>query len=115
MNLPRLPVDLHPALRALLARTFLPTMLVASVSAYAFAPLAGLPAESAVIAVGIVTLLLAVLLWDHVFGTYRAVAHAGHAPEHIGLYAPSHYPARAGYVRQVLSMFTPACCKAGAA
>ena len=57
----------------------------------------------------------ALLLWDHVFGTYRAVQSAAHAPTHIGLYAPSHYPARAGYVRQVLSMFTPACCKAGAA
>lgn len=56
----------------------------------------------------------ALLLWDHVFGTYRAVEHAAHSPTQIGLYAPSHYPACAGYVRQLLSMFTPACCKAGA-
>ncbi len=309
MNLPVLHVDLHPTLRALLARTFLPSMLVASICAYAFAPIAGVPAESAVMAVGIVTLVLALLLerlmpyraewnlargdtatdwlsfavmaaaaeplikaamalavvalyghstgagawfasalplaaqiaiatllielgkyaahrwhhaspalwwlhalhhgsqrlvavnnfryhplnyainqalsllplmllgapaevllgylaisqpivmmqhanidlrsgwlnavlstpeahrwhhssvrtegdsnfgnalllWDHVFGTYRAASHTVHAPTHIGLYAPSHYPARAGYVRQVLSMFTPACCRAGAA
>ena len=309
MNLPKLQMGLHPTLRALLARTFLPTMLVASVCAYAFAPIAGLPAQSAVMAVGIVTLLLALLLerlipyraewnlargdaatdwlsfavlaaaaeplvkaamalavvavyghstgagawfasalpvpvqiviatllielgkyaahrwhhaspalwwlhalhhgsqrlvavnnfryhplnyainqalsllplmlvgapaevllgylaitqpivmmqhanidlrsgwlnyvlstpevhrwhhsnlraegdrnfgnalllWDHVFGTYKPVRHAADAPVQIGLYAPSHYPARAGYAQQLLSMFTPACCKAGAA
>ncbi len=57
----------------------------------------------------------ALLLWDHVFGTYRSVRHTMHAPTQIGLYAPSHYPARAGYVQQLLSMFRPGCCKAGTA
>jgi ornithine lipid hydroxylase len=57
----------------------------------------------------------ALLLWDHVFGTYRSVQHTTHAPTQIGLYAASHYPARAGYVQQLLSMFSPGCCKAGAA
>ena len=57
----------------------------------------------------------ALLLWDHVFGTYSAVQQPLDAYSQIGLYAPSHYPARAGYAQQLLSMFTPACCKAGAA
>ncbi len=57
----------------------------------------------------------ALLVWDHVFGTYKAVAHATDAPATIGLYAPSSYPAQAGYFAQLLSMFSPRCCKAGAA
>ena len=57
----------------------------------------------------------ALLLWDHVFGTYRGVCSAATAPDQLGLYAPSHYPARAGYALQLLSMFRSPCCKAGVA
>ena len=55
----------------------------------------------------------ALLVWDHVFGTYCAVQQPLDAPSRIGLYGPSNYPAHASYVTQLLSAFTPACCKAG--
>ncbi|MDP3355216.1 MAG: sterol desaturase family protein [Polaromonas sp.] len=53
----------------------------------------------------------AIMLWDQVFGTFhypRGVA----GPKTIGLYAASDYPAHRSYWAQVLSMLSPACCKA---
>jgi len=55
----------------------------------------------------------AILLWDHVFGTYRS--QAGFTEQHqIGLFASSRktYPGNASYLRQLLSMFRPPCCVA---
>lgn len=52
----------------------------------------------------------AIMIWDQIFGTFhypRAVA----GPQTIGLYAASNYPAHRSYWSQVLSMFSPACCK----
>jgi ornithine lipid hydroxylase len=48
------------------------------------------------------------LVWDHVFGTYRH--RAAQQPKAIGLYAGSNYPAQASYLDQFLSMFKPGCC-----
>lgn len=56
----------------------------------------------------------ALLLWDHVFGTYQPVRHTADAPVQIGLFTPTEYPAQASYWQQILSMFSPACCKVGA-
>ena len=54
----------------------------------------------------------AILLWDHVFGTYKAASTAMRFPSQIGLYAPSSYPAAQSYWKQLRSMFSPNCCKA---
>jgi ornithine lipid hydroxylase len=54
----------------------------------------------------------AILLWDHVFGTYKAAPTSASAPSKIGLYAPSSYPATQSYWQQLQSMFSPICCKA---
>jgi sterol desaturase/sphingolipid hydroxylase (fatty acid hydroxylase superfamily) len=54
------------------------------------------------------------VLWDMVFGTYRYQRVGANLPRAIGLYRGDTYPAHASYWRQVLSMFTPACCKAAA-
>jgi ornithine lipid hydroxylase len=54
----------------------------------------------------------AILLWDHVFGTYKAAPTSAAAPSKIGLYAPSSYPATQSYWQQLQSMFSPNCCKA---
>lgn len=52
----------------------------------------------------------AMVLWDQVFGTYRS--HAGR-PVRVGLFGDgSGYPAKASYLQQLRSMFTPACCMA---
>jgi ornithine lipid hydroxylase len=51
------------------------------------------------------------LVWDHVFGTYRHSALA--QPQAIGLYAGSSYPAQASYLDQLLSIFKPGCCAIG--
>ena len=51
----------------------------------------------------------ALMVWDQVFGTYRAV---GQGPARVGLYAGSPYPARRSFGGQLLSMFQPGCCKA---
>lgn len=56
-----------------------------------------------------------VLVWDHVFGTYRSSAFTQQQPAQIGLYAGSRYPATASYLDQLLSMFKPECCRAGGA
>jgi ornithine lipid hydroxylase len=53
----------------------------------------------------------ALLLWDHVFGTYRHPS-ATDARRQVGMYQPSHYPARASYPRQLASMFGRNCCPA---
>ena len=59
----------------------------------------------------------ALLVFDHLFGTYRAAAsgtdtRADAAPAAIGLFSDAaRYPATAGYFRQLGSMFSPACCR----
>ena len=59
----------------------------------------------------------ALLVFDHLFGTYRAAAsrtdtHADAAPAALGLFSDAaRYPATAGYFRQLGSMFSPACCR----
>lgn len=50
------------------------------------------------------------VLWDQVFGTYRRQAGR---PARVGLFGDGGgYPARASYLQQLLSAFTPACCRA---
>lgn len=56
----------------------------------------------------------ALVLWDQVFGTFRPPQGR---PARIGLFSEGDddgggYPARATYWQQVLSIFTPACCRA---
>ena len=65
----------------------------------------------------------ALLVFDHLFGTYRAAGSrtdtnasanpsAVAAPATLGLFSDAaHYPATAGYFRQLGSMFSPACCR----
>lgn len=53
----------------------------------------------------------ALLMWDHVFGTYRATTQQ--QPAKIGLYAGSHYPAQASYFAQWLTLFKSGCCAQG--
>ncbi len=54
----------------------------------------------------------AFLLWDHVFGTYRA-ADTVRGPAAIGLFGDGgRYPATRGYLAQLGSMFGPTCCRA---
>lgn len=51
----------------------------------------------------------ALVLWDHVFGTFRQ-ASSDSRPARIGLFGDgSGYPARASYLRQMLSPFMPCC------
>jgi sterol desaturase/sphingolipid hydroxylase (fatty acid hydroxylase superfamily) len=53
----------------------------------------------------------ALVLWDHVFGTYRAAD--GGRPGRIGLFGNGHgFPAQASYWRQLLGAWQPACCRA---
>jgi sterol desaturase/sphingolipid hydroxylase (fatty acid hydroxylase superfamily) len=53
----------------------------------------------------------ALVLWDHVFGTYRA-PEAASRPHRIGLFGDGHgYPARASYWRQLIGGWQPACCR----
>lgn len=52
----------------------------------------------------------ALLIWDHVFGTYRKTTAGQMQPARIGLYAGSAYPAQASYLAQLLSMLKPPCC-----
>lgn len=51
------------------------------------------------------------VVWDLVFGTFNYPREVS-GPKTIGLYAASNYPAHRSYWAQVLSMFSPACCKA---
>jgi len=55
----------------------------------------------------------ALMLWDQVFGTFRYTAEAND-PAAVGLYQPTHYPARASFAEQLRSMFLPGCCRAAA-
>jgi ornithine lipid hydroxylase len=53
----------------------------------------------------------ALLLWDHVFGTYRRPSEADRNLQ-VGIYQPSRYPAQASYLQQLASMFGRDCCPA---
>ncbi|MBK9493530.1 MAG: Fatty acid hydroxylase superfamily protein [Alphaproteobacteria bacterium ADurb.BinA280] len=54
----------------------------------------------------------ALLVWDHVFGTFKA-AEGFIETKEIGLFASSKaiYPRRGGYLTQLVSMFKPPCCR----
>ena len=54
----------------------------------------------------------ALLVWDWVFGSYYRPTDGRTAPDAIGLYASSRYPAKASYAGQLRSMFQPNCCPA---
>jgi ornithine lipid hydroxylase len=54
----------------------------------------------------------ALLLWDWVFRSYYRPQTERSAPDAIGLYAGSRYPAQQSYVQQLRSMFQPQCCAA---
>lgn len=55
----------------------------------------------------------ALLIWDHVFGTFKTEAGFDETKK-IGLFSSSrlHYPAASPYLSQLLSMFRPPCCRA---
>jgi len=55
----------------------------------------------------------ALLIWDHVFGTFKSEAGFDETKK-IGLFSSSklHYPAASSYLAQLLSMFRPPCCRA---
>lgn len=54
----------------------------------------------------------ALVLWDHVFGTFRHPRGAVR-PARIGLFGSSSgYPANGSYLRQLLVAFAPSCCRA---
>jgi ornithine lipid hydroxylase len=53
----------------------------------------------------------ALIVWDIVFKSFKYVKHAN-SPTQIGLFSTSqHYPARASYLQQLRSAFSPECCK----
>ncbi len=53
----------------------------------------------------------ALILWDLVFGTFK-YHRGGNTPSQVGLFSGSaHYPANASYGRQLISMFSAACCR----
>jgi ornithine lipid hydroxylase len=55
----------------------------------------------------------ALLLWDHVFGTFKPADGFGDSRQ-VGLFAASRdcYPGRRSYLAQLASMFRPPCCAA---
>jgi ornithine lipid hydroxylase len=54
----------------------------------------------------------ALSVWDIVFNTFK-YEEPTNSPLQIGLFSTSkHYPARRSYAQQLLSMFSPQCCKA---
>lgn len=53
----------------------------------------------------------ALVLWDQMFGTFYHPKDKTE-PANVGLYAGSRYQPRASFAAQVLSMFSPKCCKA---
>jgi sterol desaturase/sphingolipid hydroxylase (fatty acid hydroxylase superfamily) len=56
----------------------------------------------------------ALLLWDHVFGTYRP-ASADSRPHAVGLFdTHARYPARGSYLQQLLAPLLPPCCRPSA-
>jgi len=53
----------------------------------------------------------AILIWDHIFGTFKA-SQGFSKEEPVGLFSDSSdYPANAGYWQQLLSMFSTLCCR----
>lgn len=54
----------------------------------------------------------ALLIWDHVFATFKSEAGFDDSKE-VGLFTASktYYPATSSYVNQLLSMFKPPCCR----
>ena len=56
----------------------------------------------------------ALLLWDHVFGTWHnADTDTDRSPAAIGLFGDGgRYPATRSYMAQLVSMFGPSCCRA---
>lgn len=55
----------------------------------------------------------ALLLWDHVFGTYRP-ATADTRPDAVGLFASARFPSRGTYLQQLLAPLRPPCCRPSA-
>ena len=55
----------------------------------------------------------ALLIWDHVFGTFKPV-NGFDETKRVGLFASSKtiYPGQSGYFTQLISMFKPPCCRA---
>lgn len=55
----------------------------------------------------------ALLIWDHIFGTFKYSAD-GEGPAIIGLFANDgqNYPSTAPYLSQIWSLFSLRCCKA---
>jgi sterol desaturase/sphingolipid hydroxylase (fatty acid hydroxylase superfamily) len=55
----------------------------------------------------------ALLIWDHVFGTFKSEAGFDESKA-IGLFSSSkaHYPSTSSYLAQLFSMFRPPCCRA---
>ncbi|MEO8020289.1 sterol desaturase family protein [Polaromonas sp.] len=52
----------------------------------------------------------ALIVWDLVFGTFHHPKQSAE-PRVVGLYSGSSYPSHKPYFAQMLSMFSPACCK----
>ena len=52
----------------------------------------------------------ALVIWDQVFGTFYYPKDRPH-PANVGLYEGSHYQPRTSFAAQLLSMFSPHCCK----
>lgn len=54
----------------------------------------------------------ALILWDQLFGTFKYQRSGNNMPTAIGLFRNSrqHYPMRASYLSQLLSMFSKKCC-----
>ena len=53
----------------------------------------------------------ALVVWDQVFGTFYYPKNRPH-PVNVGLYEGSHYQPRTSFAAQLVSMFSPQCCKA---
>lgn len=54
----------------------------------------------------------ALVVWDILFGTFKYVPDANR-PKRIGLFSDSSgYPAHKGYLTQLLTAFSPSCCRA---
>ncbi len=53
----------------------------------------------------------AIVLWDHVFNTFRYEADSINSPRTVGLFAShQNYPEKMGYFKQLCSSFKPGCC-----
>ncbi len=52
-----------------------------------------------------------IVLWDQVFGTYRATTDRDNAPKHLGLFSSSRgYPENGNYFEQLIVPFKRGCC-----